>query len=658
MDAVGNNYPQNISNSFKQVTKTKYDEPSVASSSYFSDYDSNNAQKRVTEVLYFDTMTASTSEENYNNAIFYNYDVHGNVKELVNRINDASLSENQKIKKVQYDYDLISGNVNKVTYQPDNQKEQFIHKYDYDADNRITQVSTSKDNVVWEKEADYSYYDHGPLARTVIGDKEIQGVDYIYTLQGWLKSVNGEKAQQTNDIGQDGLSVAQDAFGFALNYYSGDYKSRYNDNTPFLYSRTNGQEQANDLYNGNIKEMVTSLIDLDQNLLSTQYNYYRYDQLNRIKSMNSTPMGGSTTYNSTYSYDKNGNLTYLTRKVNDNFIDDFTYKYLNQNSNQLGYIDDTVASGVDDKDIDDQKYGNYTYDEIGQLTRDNAEGLTIKWRVDGKVDKIIKDTGVIIAFEYDGLGNRLAKRVTSGQTTTTTYYERDAQGNVLAVYEKDADNLFLSEHHIYGSSRLGIEQKNIPLVDTQELKIAQKEMPSIVERQLATPEIATILPVSLDLHGLELNGGNATSWKMNIHRSFFSGQSHQTGDVFNLFQEAGPLTEQLYVESSFKIDSDQSWNNNPKVLFLLQDDKMKGDWYDNYRYYNTILILSVIKESNGYRPRIEIQKYRREYFNEKPKSKSYSKYKNRLDVIRYESIARSQRKVTMTSLWQDRAKAR
>ncbi|MGV7105867.1 thrombospondin type 3 repeat-containing protein, partial [Flavobacterium sp. U410] len=635
VDAVGNNYPQNISNSFKQVTKTKYDEPSVASSSYFSDYDSNNAQKRVTEVLYFDTMTASTSEENYNNAIFYNYDVHGNVKELVNRINDASLSENQKIKKVQYDYDLISGNVNKVTYQPDNQKEQFIHKYDYDADNRITQVSTSKDNVVWEKEADYSYYDHGPLARTVIGDKEIQGVDYIYTLQGWLKSVNGEKAGQTNDIGQDGLSVAQDAFGFALNYYSGDYKSRYNDNTPFLYSRTNGQEQANDLYNGNIKEMVTSLIDLDQNLLSTQYNYYRYDQLNRIKSMNSTPMEGSTSYNSTYSYDKNGNLTYLTRKVNDNFIDDFTYKYPNQNNNQLGYIDDTVASGVDSKDIDDQKYGNYIYDEIGQLTRDNAEGLTIKWRVDGKVDKIIKDTGVIIAFEYDGLGNRLAKRVTSGQTTTTTYYERDAQGNVLAVYEKDADNLFLSEHHIYGSSRLGIEQKNIPLVNTQELKIAQKEMPSIVERQLATPEIATASPVSLDLHGLELNGSNATSWS----------DATSFNDL-NFYSEAGSIAQEIKIKTNFKINEEGSWNSGERVLSLLQGDREvlipgEPDIYKALRYYNSVILLTVEKTSGGYRPVIYLEKYFRRYEQErrncdgKHKSRKYNRYYSYLYSTKY-----------------------
>ena len=38
-----------------------------------------------------------------------------------------------------------------------------------------------------EKEAHYSYYKHGPLAQTILGQLQVQKQDYVYTLQGWLK---------------------------------------------------------------------------------------------------------------------------------------------------------------------------------------------------------------------------------------------------------------------------------------------------------------------------------------------------------------------------------------------------------------------------------------------------------------------------------------
>ena len=48
-------------------------------------------------------------------------------------------------------------------------------------------------------------------------------------------------------------------------------------------------------------------------------------------------------------------------------------------------------------------------------------------------------------------GNRVSKAVTTGGTTTTIHYLRDASGNVMAIY-KDTQ---LAEQPIYGSSRLG-----------------------------------------------------------------------------------------------------------------------------------------------------------------------------------------------------------
>ena len=92
-------------------------------------------------------------------------------------------------KQIRYVYDLISGNVNLVMYQY-SRPDQFFQQYSYDADNRLITVETSQDGYIWSEDARYYYYAHGPLARMELGEHNVQGLDYYYTLQGWLKGVN------------------------------------------------------------------------------------------------------------------------------------------------------------------------------------------------------------------------------------------------------------------------------------------------------------------------------------------------------------------------------------------------------------------------------------------------------------------------------------
>jgi RHS repeat-associated protein len=96
--------------------------------------------------------------------------------------------------------------------------------------------------------------------------------------------------------------------------------------------------------------------------------------------------------------------------------------------------------------------GQYLYDEIGNLARDNAEGVSITWTPYGKVRSVTKDNGDVINFAYDAAGNRVEKEVITSDTTMTTHYIRDASGNVMATYT----NTELKEQPIYGSSRLGL----------------------------------------------------------------------------------------------------------------------------------------------------------------------------------------------------------
>ena len=115
--------------------------------------------------------------------------------------------------------------------------------------------------------------------------------------------------------------------------------------------------------------------------------------------------------------------------------DDLAYKYYDF-SNKLKNVDGTETE-------------NYTYDQIGNLIGDNAEGIdSIAWTPYGKVRAVFKDDNSQVHFRYDAAGNRIAKITESD----TTYYVRDASGIVMGVYKNDT----LAEQSIYGSSRLGL----------------------------------------------------------------------------------------------------------------------------------------------------------------------------------------------------------
>jgi RHS repeat-associated protein len=398
----------------------------------------------------------------------------------------------QQDKRLQYEYELVSGNVTKVIYQKD-QADQFYHEYLYDKDNRIKEVYTSRDSTIWDKDAKYFYYKHGPLARVEHGQYKVQAEDYAYTINGWIKGVNSGSLSPAYDMGKDGTtayqnnntnvhkSIAYDKFGYTLGYYDGDY-APINALTPGnyfepAYSGTTFDNASPDLFNGNIRHMITALPTATQ---QTMGYTYQYDQLNRIKSMtayhgmssNSWSTGSSTTdYSNNYTYDANGNILTLNRRGAAGLnMDELSYNYT-AGTNQLTHVDDAYTSVYND-DIDDQSSGNYTYTAIGELYSDAAENISaITWRVDGKVQKVQRNASgkTEMEFEYDAFGRRvlkIEKPTSTGGTPSAqdqwvyTYYVNDADGNVMAMYTlaKGTTNhdFKLENQHIQGNKRLGL----------------------------------------------------------------------------------------------------------------------------------------------------------------------------------------------------------
>jgi RHS repeat-associated protein len=511
----------------REVTKSYYDEPLITQVPVT--FDPHTQRKRITHVTYEELY--DDNDQTYDHASHFVYDIHGNVKTLVqdNRkmaVEFASLA-NQRFKRMDYTYDLVSGNVHRMsvtsvdtsgTLQP---ADQWHHAYRYDADNRIVEVFTSRhtpllnggwsnamleneltENPDWHKDAHYVYYDHGPLARVELGKDQLQGLDYVYNLQGWLKGVNATSLTNTLDPGKDGVTTganpvngnfAKDVFAFSLHYHQGDY-------TPIgatapaatINSGSHAAANSSDLYNGNIRFMQTTLTNPTTREAMPMLNAYRYDQLNRLAQSRSyengysanewNPTSYANNYFNAFTFDAMGNiLTQKRHKRDGTQIEDMTYRYkydVNNKllRNRLYHVNDAIAANVDDTDIDDmgafvsnplliETANNYSYDEEGRLIKDTQEGIErITWRVDGKVKSIERpsDSGKKnVSFDYNAFGNRIAKHVfdDNWNLEKSTYYILDAQGNQLSMYEHTVDsnqvNFTLAERNIYGASRLG-----------------------------------------------------------------------------------------------------------------------------------------------------------------------------------------------------------
>ena len=411
-----------------------------------------------------------------------------------------------RIKKTDYEYDLVSGNVKQITYQA-GRPDTYVQQYKYDADNRITEVRSSSDGVIFNRDAAYTYYQHGPVARTVIGDNKVQGLDYTYTLQGWIKGVNSNVMDMVKDPGKDGqvaMKTARDVFSYSLGYYNNDYTSIGGSMQLLATIGTTNLNAANSgLFNGNIRHMITSLTDNNGVQMDGQGYRYQYDQLNRIKksemfvlnkSTNSFTTPVSNLYKETFGYDSNGNIASLTRNGNNSVspgMDRLNYVYAleggKKQNNRLLHVNDSVADGVYSTDIDDQKTfvandpatWNYQYDGIGNLVKDKDEEIEeITWNVQGKIKTVHRLTGSTqpdLEFKYDALGHRIAKiekpstSLTTPSEWTYSYYALDANGKPLSIYIKKPENgqqrIRLKEQYVYGAKRLGSIQRDVDVTD-------------------------------------------------------------------------------------------------------------------------------------------------------------------------------------------------
>jgi RHS repeat-associated protein len=464
------------------VTRTVYSKPFETTSvdQWPSIYhqDENNLLNRVSYTFVDkDGNDRTLDDRTYT---VYDYDAHGNVRWLVQKIPGLAPVG------VRYEYDLLTGSVKDVAFSAENSNTSFYHRYEYDADKRLKKAQTSRDRLLWETEAMYNYYVHGPLKRMALGEDLVQGIDYTYTIQGWLKGINHGMLDPTIDPGEDATGtskVARDAFGMALGYYAGDYvndsEARFADGQPGNFSL----EAGAGLYNGNIATWTSNMLyPSGSGLTDPQLtaNKYTYDVLNRLLTSRfhtyaaqapTIKFPAADRFKSKYTYDANGNITKAVTGSNTTTdLDRITYKYELLNNykvnNRLNSASD--STGLVNGYLEDIEPGqvayNYQYDAIGNLTHDLQQQVKVTWNPYGKVENVIRTQAgkdYITYFMYDATGNRVAKKRTNPVgLNVTDYYVRDATGNIMAIYQKTEQDgqqpkTLITELPIYGSNRLG-----------------------------------------------------------------------------------------------------------------------------------------------------------------------------------------------------------
>ncbi|MEP7197474.1 MAG: RHS repeat-associated core domain-containing protein, partial [Saprospiraceae bacterium] len=451
-------------------------------------YVQNNLKGRVS----YTKRSGDNALSRIDNKTNYSYDAHGNVSSLY------QFNPELGIKTIEYSYDLISGNVKKLSYQRGN-KDQYYQVFDYDSDNRLRRAYTSIDSILWDEDARYFYYRHGPLARVELGSEKVQGIDYFYTLQGWIKGTNIIGATNVSyEPGKDANNanfninryVARDAASYNIGYNSSDYVPISN-SINFGYSAPTLTWTAfnqilpivgspKGLFNGNIAYLLNQFNGQAGFADSIAGQIYTYDQLHRIKTSNNYRIQNNAWnyynpgYNTGYNYDRNGNLLNLSRYSENNVMDSLSYRYTDATRpNLLRYVTDTVGDARFNEDVDNQNSGNYGYDQIGNLTSEAQIGSTIIWDGYQKIRSVSRPIYVggggaggsfstqLERFYYDAMGERVQKKNNTANDSLSHFYVRDASGNILSIYNKtlknesDQNTFIQAELNIFGSSRVG-----------------------------------------------------------------------------------------------------------------------------------------------------------------------------------------------------------
>ncbi len=283
----------------------------------------------------------------------------------------------------------------------------------------------------------------------------LQKVDNQYNIRGWLTKINDPS-----------LSTENDLFGMQLCYES----------TAALGSLNNS---TTGYYNGNLVGLKWSTRD---GSVQTKAYRFSYDALNRLRT-SSYAEGSALNEKMGYfdeninEYDKNGNIKSLSRKFDNNLVDNLSYTYI-QGTNQIQSISD---AGVANGQVEDypETSGTYSYDASGNVIVDGSRNTTLDYfktlNIPSSVD-FGEDNRIF--YHYSAGGGKLVKHVQKedgsheySQYVGNIVYEEGKLSYVITEEGRlvntgtTASPVFVSEYYLkdhLGNTRVSFLGKTLP----------------------------------------------------------------------------------------------------------------------------------------------------------------------------------------------------
>ena len=390
-----------------------------------------NNPKLLTGTLAAQLNADGTPPSTYLYSVIY-YDYYGRV---VQTRSNNPLADGIDEEYVAYNF---VGNVaqRKYVHQAEGKTPQAeIYKYEYDHAGRLLTTTHQLNAMSAVTLVNNTYDELGRLKTDRRNGNAKFKTDYEYNVRNWTKSITSPLFSQT--------------------LYYNDKRENGTLNIP--------------TYNGNISGMDWTG--------GKGYNF-TYDHLSRLTNAACLENNvGNTKFNTSYSYDKHGNMLTLSRNGNrTTAIDNLTFTY---RGNQLMRADDTGTNSTIAGSMDFRNGTNtgddYAYDVNGNLIKDSNKNIVdIQYNVLNLPSKITFGDGNSVSYMYAADGRKLQTVHTiNGATTTTDYagnmiYENGTLKRILVDggYNENGEYYFYLKDHL-GNNRV-VSKQDGTVVETND----------------------------------------------------------------------------------------------------------------------------------------------------------------------------------------------
>ena len=344
---------------------------------------------------------------------------------------EAGESIGEKTLKTVYSYDINDRLLESIDYQIDGSEKTAVRYTEYQYDRRgqttgyaeLSQENELTADEIKAHQIRYHYDSDGKLTKVTYPTTKngVHALSYEYDQNGWLTKIKGEVQSADTSTEKTIRSYTYDSYGKVKEIK--DYRDLLN-----------SSEQA-------VKKA------------------YTYDSLDRVREMTYTDLEtGKVMESYRYSYDKNSNITEKTEVNNypkeekDKVNETKAYTY-----DALGRLTKTVTT--DHKNNDKTKIVTYTYDKVGNRTKEDDGTTQTAYTYNGldQLQTATKEKGTAVdevrQYSYDANGNQTdVKNTKTGQTESYTY---DAENRLskVAVTGKDGKTAVIQQNRYNGDGQ-------------------------------------------------------------------------------------------------------------------------------------------------------------------------------------------------------------